>query len=82
MTVEIEQRLAAIFREVLRRPDLQVDRAMSPVNFSDWTSMIHIKLFVTIERNFGIKFTTDEVVSTQSFGSLADLVGEKERLKR
>jgi acyl carrier protein len=42
-----------------------------------WDSMAHVRLLVTIERKFGIKFSACEIGRLQSVGDLMKLIQAK-----
>ena len=58
-------RLTAVFRDVFDDSHLQID-GLTRENFSAWDSLAHVKLVLGIEDEFGVKFTTDQVVNTRS----------------
>ncbi len=43
-------------------------------NVADWDSVAHVKLILSLEEEFGIRFSEDEVSSIQTVGELLDAV--------
>ncbi len=41
---------------------------------ADWDSVAHVKLILSLEEEFGIRFSEDEVSSIQTVGELLDAV--------
>lgn len=74
---EIYQRLNGIFRDVfdddsiVARPDLTAD------DVDDWDSLSHIRLVLTVEKTFGVKFSASEIGNLSNVGELVELIQEK-----
>jgi acyl carrier protein len=66
--------LTQIFRDVLDDDELVLKRELTAKDVDGWDSLTHIRLLVTIERMFKIKFTLPEVRELRNVGELADLV--------
>ena len=62
---EQEARLLQVFREVLENPKLEIGDDMGPDDISGWDSLVHVRLVVSIEQEFGVKFTTPDIASFQ-----------------
>jgi acyl carrier protein len=60
--------LNSIFQEVFDDPDLTVTAETSPDQIADWDSVAQVKLVLTVEEEFGIRFTTDEVAGLHCVG--------------
>ena len=46
----------------------------------EWDSLSHVQLIVAIEKAFGIKFTSNEILSWSNVGQLVDSI--ENRLKK
>ena len=65
-----DQRVQNVFREVFEDEGLEVTDDTSPKTLDDWDSFAQVKLIVGLEEEFGVKFTTGEVVSFHKAGDL------------
>jgi acyl carrier protein len=72
---EIHSQLTTIFRDVFDDPDLTPNRAMTADDVSECLS--HVRLMLTIERVFRIKFTASQVGNLKNVGDLMDLLQSK-----
>jgi acyl carrier protein len=76
-TAEIYQKLTGIFRKVFDddaivvRPDLTAD------DVDEWDSLSHIRLVLTVEKAFNIKFSASEIGKLKNVGEFADLIKSK-----
>ena len=75
----IRKLLTDIFREVFDDENITISDNTSTADIPDWDSLGHITLIATIESEFDIKFSVDEVVDTQSVGGIISLLQEKMR---
>jgi acyl carrier protein len=66
--------LQDIFRQVFDDDGLIVTPATSRRDLADWDSVAHVKLILSLEEEFNIRFTEDEVSSIQTVGELLDAV--------
>jgi acyl carrier protein len=76
-SAEIYRRLTGIFQEVfgddsiVARPDLTAD------NVDDWDSLSHIRLVLTVEKAFNIKFSASEIGKLKNVGEFAELISSR-----
>ena len=68
------EKLIQIFRETFDDPNLEVTDDVSPGNYELWDSVETINLVMSVEREFGIRLSIDEVASLKDFGKLRMLV--------
>ena len=69
--------LAGIMRDVFIVPDLEVTRETSAADVPGWDSLSHVRLLLTLESQFGIKFRPLEADRLKNVGDLADLIQSK-----
>jgi acyl carrier protein len=62
--------LQEIFRQVFDDDGLVVTADTSRRDVADWDSVAHVKLILSLEEEFGVRFTEDEVSSLQTVGEL------------
>lgn len=68
----ILDRLTPVFRDVFGDPSLVVTPALNTSQVPNWDSLNHINLVLAIEEEFGLQFTTEELVR---IANVEDLVG-------
>ncbi|HXM65048.1 MAG TPA: acyl carrier protein [Terriglobales bacterium] len=71
---EIYDRLAKIFEAVFDEDSIKVTPELSAKNVDGWDSLTHIRLILTIEKAFKIKFSTSEIGKLQNVGDLVALI--------
>ena len=72
---QIYARLAEIFQDVFDDESIEVTSHLSAKDVDGWDSLTHIRLLMTIEKAFKIKFSTSEIGKLQSVGDLVSLIG-------
>lgn len=77
MEGQIAERLTQTFRFVFDDPNLQLTSATTANDVQGWDSVMHINLIVAAEKEFGVRFSTSEVMSLKNVGDLADLIARK-----
>jgi acyl carrier protein len=76
---EIYKTLTETFQEVFDDDDIVPHADMVADDVDGWDSLTHIMLIVATEKEFGIKFTTQEIGDFKNVGSLVSLI--KKRLE-
>jgi acyl carrier protein len=71
---EIHARLTQVFREVFDSPELEIGESTTAQQVPGWDSLAHVDLIVSVEKAFGISFTTKEVMSLANVGDLLHLI--------
>lgn len=74
---EILARVEEIFREELELDDLVLNDETTADDVEEWDSLSHIQLVVALEKGFGIKFTSKEILSWDNVGDLIDSIEQK-----
>lgn len=77
MTDAIYARLTPIFRDVFDDETLLPVASMSAADVAEWDSLNHIRLMVSIEREFGVAFTTAEVSGFRNVGELVAAIASR-----
>ena len=73
---EILNRLSDVFEDIFDEKIL-ISRDMTADDVEDWDSLNHINIIVSIEKEFGIKFTLNELQSQKTVGDTIDLIMKK-----
>jgi acyl carrier protein len=71
---QIYARLAEIFQDVFDEDSIEVTPGLSAKDVDGWDSLTHIRLILTIEKAFKIKFSTSEIGKMETVGDLVTLI--------
>jgi acyl carrier protein len=74
---EVRSKLKSIFESVLDVDDLDLRDDLSAGDIEEWDSLSHVRLIVTVERQFKVKFSNSEIESLKNVGDLIRLVMAK-----
>ena len=75
---EIFSKLNEIFEDVLDLDDTpELTDSTSAKDIEEWSSLNHIQHSVAIEKAFGIKFTSTEIMKWQNVGQMIDSILNK-----
>jgi acyl carrier protein len=74
---EVRAKLKSIFETVLDVDDLDLRDDLSAGDVEEWDSLSHVRLIVTVERQFNIKFSNSEIEELKNVGDLIRLVMTK-----
>ncbi|MCR5643613.1 MAG: acyl carrier protein [Prevotella sp.] len=74
---EILKKVEEVFREELELDDLELTDETTADDVEEWDSLSHVQLVVSLEKAFGIKFTSREILSWENIGDLIDCIGKK-----
>ena len=54
-----------------------IARNMTADDIDEWDSMSHIRLVLSVEKAFGVKFSSAEIGALKNVGDFIDLIGRK-----
>ena len=77
-TQSIINELTPIFRNVFDDDELIIEEKTTAPDIEGWDSLAHIRLMVTIEKAFGLRFTAAEVADLNDVGDMARLILKKQ----
>tara|TARA_Y100000588_G_scaffold96472_1_gene104507 strand:+ start:6443 stop:6682 length:240 start_codon:yes stop_codon:yes gene_type:complete len=77
MKEEQLENLIEIFRILFNNNTLILNDDTVASDVPGWDSVNHINLMISIEEEFGVKFTNNEVATMQNFGELKILLNRK-----
>jgi acyl carrier protein len=72
--VQIYAKLAQIFEDVFDEDSIVITPQLSAKDVSGWDSLSHLRLILSIERSFKIKFSTSEIGKLENVGDLVTLI--------
>ena len=71
---QIYARLAQIFEDVFDDDSVKLTPELSAKDVDGWDSLTHIRLLLTVEKAFKIKFSTSEIGKLENVGDLVKLI--------
>jgi acyl carrier protein len=74
---EAAARLIQTVRNALDVDDLQYDDKLSASDVDGWDSLSHIRLLVSVEKEFHFRFTSGEVDGLKNLGEMLDIVMQR-----
>ena len=74
---DIMERVQNVFREELEVEDLVLTDETTADDVEEWDSLSHVQLVVALEKAFGIKFTSREILSWDNVADLIDCISKK-----
>ena len=74
---EILAKVQTIFRDVLDNEEIVLTDETTANDIEEWDSLSHIQLIVAIEKTFGIKFTSLEIMKWKNVGEMLDSIVAK-----
>lgn len=66
----VDDRIRDVFREVFDNDQMEISDSLSPKDVPDWDSLAQVRLIITLEEEFSVKFTTQEVAQMTCVGDL------------
>ena len=76
-TETVYSKLREVFHDVFDDDEIILTPQLSADDVDAWDSLKHVRLLLTIERTFRIKFTTSEIGRLKNVGDLAALIQSK-----
>ena len=74
---QVYGRLTDVFRDVFEDDELVPTAETTAEDVDGWTSLAHVRLVLTIEEAFGIRFSAAQVSSMANVGDLATTIQKK-----
>jgi acyl carrier protein len=71
-------RLTPIFREVFDDDELVLKPELTANDVAGWDSLAHVRLILSVQKAFGIKFSTVEMSRLKNVGDLIALTKHKQ----
>ena len=75
---EIFEKLIPIFQDVFDDDILIVNEKTQADDIEEWDSLAHIRLIISIEKTFNLRFSTDEISNVANVGDMAKLISLKQ----
>lgn len=74
---QIFEQLTEIFQDVLDNDEVVVTADTNAEDIEEWDSLTNIQLVVAIEKQFGIKFTSAEIMKWSNVGDMVECICNK-----
>lgn len=74
------EKISEIVMDVTDTENVKLTDTSAPSDVENWDSLNHIQIVVEIEREFGIRFSTQEIQSFKNVGDVASLIEQKTNL--
>ena len=76
-TITMIQQLVPIFRDVFDDDSLTIQATTAADDVDGWDSLAHIRLIVSIEKAFSLRFSAAEISALENVGDMANLILKK-----
>lgn len=74
---QVYDRLTAVLQDVFEDETLVAEPKLTADAVAGWDSLTNLRLMLTVQKTFGVKFTAHEITSLNNVGELAALVEAK-----
>jgi acyl carrier protein len=74
---KVYERLTAVLQDVFEDDTLVAEPELTADDVAGWDSLANLRLMLTVQKTFGVKFTAHEITSLNNVGELAALVEAK-----
>ncbi len=74
---QIYATLAKTFEDVFDDDSINVTPELSAKDVDGWDSLTHIRLMLSVEKAFKVKFTTSEIGNLKNVGDLVALIKQR-----
>jgi acyl carrier protein len=74
---EIMNKVKGAMTDVFEVDDIELTAATSAEDIEEWDSLSHIRLMITLERTFKIKFRNEEIAQLKDIGELVQIIEAK-----
>ena len=71
---QIYEKLIDVFRDVFDDDNLVANPETTAADIDGWDSLAHIRLMLTVEKAFGVKFAAAEIAGLKNVGELVNLI--------
>ncbi len=71
---QIYARLTQIFQDVFDEDEINLTPELTAKDVDGWDSLTHIRLILTVEKGFKMKFSTSEIGRLENVGDLVQLI--------
>lgn len=73
----MKTRLREIVADILDVSPVEIQESSSPREFAQWDSVAHIEIVLSVEAEYGVRFTPEEMLEVLSVAALEDVLRQK-----
>jgi acyl carrier protein len=74
---EIYTKLTPIFHDLFDDPGIVLTPTLTAKDVDGWDSLNHIRLVLSVQKAFGVKFSASEINKLSNVGEFAELIANK-----
>jgi len=74
---DLDARMLQVFREVLGREDVELSDGTTAADVPGWDSLAHINIMYSLEAEFGVQFSDEQLSGFQDVGELRRFLDEQ-----
>ncbi len=75
--MDTKEKLQEVFRDVFDDDEIELSAQTTADDIDAWDSLTHVQLIVAVEKAFGLKFSTVEVMKLKNVGEFIALIDKK-----
>ena len=73
---EILHKVEEVFRDVLDNEEINLAETTTANDIDEWDSLTHVELVRAVEKAFGVRFTSAEILSWKNVGEMVESVAK------
>ena len=70
-------RLTEIMRDVFDADDLEYSDTLTADDVEGWDSLSHVRFLISVEKEFGFRFTSAEIDGFKNVGEVLDVIVQR-----
>ena len=75
--MDVKEKLQEVFQVVFDDDEIELTDEMTAEDVEAWDSLTHVQLIVAVEKAFGVKFSTVEVMKLKNVGEFIKLIEKR-----
>lgn len=76
----MDEKIEGLLAEVLQVPPATITDELTMKDLDAWDSLKHMELVVSLEQNFDVQLSFDDIVAMQSVGAIKRVLRERSSL--
>ena len=75
--MNIEKQVKEVFADLFEMDEEEVHNTDTMEDIDDWDSLMHIQLMLVLEKEFNIKFSTQQIMEMKSVANIIQIISSK-----
>ena len=75
--MNIEQRVKQVFADLFEMELEEIENTLEMNDMEEWDSLMHIQLILALEKEFSIKFTTQQIFDMKSIVAIIEIIQQR-----